>query len=96
MQRPDVSLFAVTRANRHSAVTAIESAVSEIGGWIDDVNIFSNLAIAMQCVIPTARSVEFGQKLQSIGLRIDPDNICELDSIDAKMGVKPMCAFLSA
>jgi hypothetical protein len=79
MSRPDVRLSAVTRAERHAVIDATSNAVSGVGGWIDDVNFFSNLSAALRFVIPVSGASALGPKLLAIGLRFDTAVIAALD-----------------
>lgn len=96
MSRRNVNLFAVTRANRREAANATERLVTEVGGWVDDLNIISTLSIALQCFIPAERGAELGRKLKAIGLRIDPGDLADLDYAGAsKLGTTELGVSLS-
>jgi hypothetical protein len=88
MSRPDVRLSAVTRVDRHAVVDAASHAVSEVGGWIDDVNFFSNLSAALRFVIPAGGASALGRKLRAIGLRIDDADVDALDQAAAARSEK--------
>jgi hypothetical protein len=66
-----VSLEAVTQAERQSTVDAISTAVGAAGGWIDDVHFYSNISVALRCVLPAGRCAGFAQTLRDIGLKLD-------------------------
>lgn len=83
MPRPDVRLSAVTRAERHAVINATSNAVSDVGGWIDDVNFFSNLSAALRFAIPFSGVSALGLKLLAIGLRFDTADIAALDQAAA-------------
>ena len=66
-----VNLAAVTRAERKSVINSASEAVQACGGWIDDVNFFSNLSVAIRCYVPSGRSTLLGERLEKIGLSLD-------------------------
>lgn len=66
-----VNLAAVTRAERKSVITSASEAVQACAGWIDDVNFFSNLSIAIRCYVPSAKATLLGERLEKIGLSLD-------------------------
>ena len=73
-----VSLAAVPRCERQSTVDAINTAINESGGWIEDVNFFSNISIAVRSLVPSLNAVDFGTRLAGAGLVIDVEGIDEL------------------
>ena len=73
-----VSLAAVTRCERQSTVDAINMAISESGGWIEDVNFFSNISIAVRSFVPSSNAVDLGTRLAGAGLIVDIEGIDEL------------------
>ena len=71
-------LTAVTRCKRQSTVDAINTAISESGGWIEDVNFFSNISIAVRSFVPSSNAVDLGTRLAGAGLIVDIEGIDEL------------------
>ena len=65
-----LSINAVTSAERQRVIDAIAAAVSELGGWIDDVHLFSNISVAIRSFLPPDRVQPFGERLAALGLKL--------------------------
>lgn len=83
MSFSDVRLSAVTRVERHRAIDELNIAVSDVGGWVDDVNFFSNLSVALRCMIPALGAVGLERELTEIGLRLDANELVALSQAGA-------------
>lgn len=46
-------LNGVTRLERQEAILTATRAVQDSGGWLEDAHFFSNVAVNVQCVVPT-------------------------------------------
>jgi hypothetical protein len=64
-------LETVTAADRQASIDAIGQAVTAVGGWVDDVTFFSNISVALRCVIPPSSAAVFADRLIAIGLKFD-------------------------
>lgn len=92
--RKRVNIITVTQAERQSVVGAIGQAVGDVGGWVDDVNFFSNISIALRSYIPSRKLVELGYKLVEIGLKIEPKDFANLEDAAAtnSPGFEVLCS----
>lgn len=79
-----IALELFTRSDRHETISGINEAVSASGGYIDDVNFFSNIAVAIIGIHPTGRSERFVNSLFEIGLKLSDHEINELAKIDGE------------
>ena len=84
MVPPDIRLNAVTSADRNAIISEVSSAVAEAGGWIDDVNFFSNISIALRFVIPLSSRSTFVALLSAQPLQLDSNDLCELTALTAR------------
>jgi hypothetical protein len=66
-----VRLSGITSTDRNEAIPAVERAIADAGGWIDDATFFSNIAFTVRCVIPTSDSARLAARLQDVSLGID-------------------------
>lgn len=68
-----ISLAAVTQADRHLVTDAAREAVSRAGGWIEDVQFFGNLSLALRAMLPAGGLAVFGDNLMAAGAIFDAD-----------------------
>lgn len=76
-----VNIVAVTGAERQTVVDSIGKTVTEVGGWVDDVNFFSNISISLRSFVPSAQATALGDRLIAVGLKLDPETISELEEV---------------
>lgn len=80
----DIRLNAVTSADRNAIISEVSSAVAEAGGWIDDVNFFSNISIALRFVIPFSSRSTLVALLSAQPLQLDSNDLCEVTALTAR------------
>jgi len=76
-----VGLELFTRSDRHQTISSINEAVSESGGYVDDVNFFSNIAVAIIGVFPCESSGKLTKALLAIGLKLSNRELNRLGEI---------------
>jgi hypothetical protein len=81
-----LSINAVTSAERQRVIDAIAAAVSELGGWIDDVHLFSNISVAIRSFLPPDRVQPFGERLAVLGLKLSDSAQRDLTAFAAAPG----------
>ena len=64
-------------------ISAVSGAVAEAGGWIDDVNFFSNISVALRFVIPSSSGSHLVQLLSAVPLQLDSNGVDELTTLSA-------------
>ncbi|MDH4413774.1 MAG: hypothetical protein QE484_10725 [Rhizobium sp.] len=67
-----VMLTAVTRVERKAATSFVFDTVNRLGGWIDDVHMYSNLMNAIRLTLPAGAFAAFIEALQAGGIAVDP------------------------
>ncbi len=83
MLPPEIRLTAVTSADRNAIISEVSSAVAEAGGWIDDVNFFSNISVALRFVIPSSSGSTLVRLLSDQPLQLDSTGVLELAVLTA-------------
>lgn len=83
MLPPEIRLTAVTSADRNAIISKVSSAVTEECAWIDDVNFFSNIAVALRFVIPSSSGSTLVQLLSAQPLQLDSNGVRELNALTA-------------
>lgn len=78
MPAPTVRLSAVTCAERNSALHEVREAISAVGGWIDEVNFFSNISVALRFYIAHHSGHELIRLFGDIPLRLDRIGVDDL------------------
>jgi hypothetical protein len=71
-------LNGVTRLERQAAIHSATQAVQDGGGWIEDVHFFSNVAVNLRCIVPTAGVERLAGALGSLPLGLTPDDMTAL------------------
>lgn len=66
-----LQLQAITRQNRHEVNRFIFDTVSALGGWIDDVQMYSNLMSTIRMTLPRGRYGEFSQAMTDFGVSVE-------------------------
>lgn len=91
------NLSAVTRTDRHEAISAIDDAVSSADGWMVGHTLFSNISAAFRVALPGNRLAAFGDKLSAAGIRLDQaslDIVAEPEDSDKEIGVALSVTFI--
>lgn len=86
MPDPLIRLIAVTRADRNEIISEVSASVAAVGGWIDDVNFFSNISVVLRFVIPSASGPALALRLAAQPLQVDTKS---LDSLSALLTHRP-------
>lgn len=77
-----IGLELFTRADRHQTISGINEAVTASGGYVDDVNFFSNIAVAIVGIVPTSNGERLVNALSEIGLKLSDREMNQLAKID--------------
>lgn len=83
MLAAEIRLTAVTSADRNAIISEVSSAVAEANGWIDDVNLFSNISVALRFIIPSTSGRTLVRLLSAQPLKLDPNGVHELTALTA-------------
>ena len=67
-----VMLTAVTRVERRAATSFVFDTVNRLGGWIDDVHMYSNLMNTIRLTLPAGAFAELVAALEEGGIMVDP------------------------
>lgn len=78
-----IRLTAVTSADRNAIISDVSSAVAEAGGWIDDVNFFSNISVALLFIIPSSSGSTLVRLLSAQLLQLDSNGVRQLTALTA-------------
>lgn len=78
---PMVRLAAVTRADRNEIISEVSDSVAAVGGWIEDVNFFSNISVVLRFVIPSASGAALAARLAEYPLRVDTEGLNSLNAL---------------
>lgn len=70
-----VMLSAVTRTDRHTAMTEVNDAVLTSGGWVEGHTLLSNIATVFRLEISAEGLEAFLARLPGIGIRLDEDSL---------------------
>ena len=66
-----VMITAVTRQARRSATSFIFSTVQGLGGWIEDVQMYSNIMNTIRLALPAGRYQALAETLNAAGIHLD-------------------------
>lgn len=94
MRTPLIRLEIVTRVERLLAIESVSAAVQASGGWIDDVNFFSNILVVIHFSLPSGGSAVFLQAIAAAGLHIDEAAASALVRAEALIDNNPMSGAL--
>lgn len=89
-----IHLNAVTRADRNSLVSGISDAVADAGGWIEDVNFFSNISIVLSFVISAGSGLSLVKLLESQPMRLGSDDLAKLSALSARNKIEEVACTL--
>lgn len=67
-----VMLTAVTRVERKAATSFVFDTVNRLGGWIDDVHMYSNLMNTIRLTLPAGAFADLIAALQAGGITVQP------------------------
>lgn len=67
-----IMLSAVTRVERRAATNFVFDTVNRLGGWIDDVRMYSNLMNTIRLTLPAGAFVPLIEALEAGGIAVDP------------------------
>lgn len=73
-----IFLTAVTSAERQITTDAIRQIIGNVGGWIDDFALYSNISVMIRAMLPASAVAEFGRQLSKLDLKIDDGDIIAL------------------
>ncbi len=81
MPDPLIRLTAVTRADRNGIISEVSDSVAAVGGWIDDVNFFSNISVVLRFVIPSASGPALALRFADQPLQVDTEGLNSLNAL---------------
>ncbi len=81
-----VQLEAVWRGERHAGLDAATAALSAAGGWLLDVNLYSDLSACLRFEVPAASVSALAAALDAAGLSQDAEGRARLLEAFAPMG----------
>lgn len=86
--RPILMLQALTRTERHEATSAVFDTVNALGGYIDDMQMYSNIMNTIRLTLPENRFAALIETLREHGIHVDPptDLPDRTDNVDADTG----------
>lgn len=67
-----VMLTAVTRVERKAATSFVFDTVNRLGGWIDDVRMYSNLMNTIRITLPAGAFGGLVEALEEAGISVGP------------------------
>ncbi|TPP10254.1 hypothetical protein [Rhizobium glycinendophyticum] len=67
-----VMMTAVTRVDRRLATQLVFDSVSRLGGWIDDIKMFSNVMNTIRLTLPAKAFPAFAEALEAAGIGVYP------------------------
>lgn len=71
-----VMLTAVTRVERKAATSLVFDTVNRLGGWIDDISMYSNLMNTIRLTLPAGAFADLSAALEAGGIAVDlPDRL---------------------
>lgn len=66
-----VMMSATTRVERKAATSFVFDTVTGLGGWIDDVHMYSNLMNTIRLTLPAGAFVQLVEALRQGGIAVD-------------------------
>ncbi|MBD8894112.1 hypothetical protein [Roseibium litorale] len=66
-----VQIQSITRRNRHEVNRLIFDTVAGLGGWIDDVQMYSNIMSTIRLTLPRGRFADLAGTLSGNGVPVD-------------------------
>ncbi|MGX5665840.1 hypothetical protein ACWKW9_07655 [Rhizobium daejeonense] len=80
-------LSAITRRERKDATTFVFDTVNDLGGWIDDVQMYSNIMNNIRITLPAGAYPKLFDLLNEAGIHIDrrPETSDTPDSVSEQM-----------
>lgn len=79
MQR--VELHGVVAGERHAALSRARDAISEAGGWVTEVHLYSDLAACLLLEVPAAAGGRLAERLDTAGLGLDRASRVRLEAL---------------
>ncbi len=67
-----VMLSAVTRIERKAATSFVFDTVNRLGGWIDDVHMYSNLMNTIRFTLPAGAYADLVAALEAEAILVEP------------------------
>ena len=67
-----IMLSGVTRVERNVATSLVFEAVNRLGGWIDDLHMYSNLMNTIRFTLPAGAFVDLVTALEAAGIAVEP------------------------
>ncbi len=68
-----ILLNGVTRAERNHMIGQVTERLGEIGGYIEDVHFFSNIAVNLRCRVPGSALPTLGKGLAGLAINFGQD-----------------------
>lgn len=94
MLAPEIRLTAVTSADRNAIISEVSNAVAQANGWIDDINLFSNISVALRFIIPSTSGRILVRLLLAQPLKLNSNGVDELTAFTAHKPAKELICSL--
>jgi hypothetical protein len=75
-----VLLSGVSRAERQTIISSAAKVIQDAGGWVEDVQFFSNIAVNLQCAATPSAAAALSNALSALGLGLSRGETAELES----------------
>lgn len=95
MRAPRIRLESVTRSDRFVCVDSASAAIQAAGGWIDDVNFLSNIAVVIQFSLRPAAVDAFLAAITAAGLPVDAAATAAIIAAEPPHGTDTIAASLN-
>jgi hypothetical protein len=82
-----VLLSGVSRAERQTVISSAVKVIQDAGGWVEDVQFFSNIAVNLQCAAMPSAAAGLSNALSALGLGLSRGETGALES--ATEGLRP-------
>jgi hypothetical protein len=95
MRTPRIRLETVTRSDRFVCVESASAAIQAAGGWIEDVNFFSNVSVVIQFSLPPGAVDAFLAAVTAAGLPVDSAATAAIIAAEPPPGADTIAASLN-
>ncbi|MDQ3080120.1 MAG: hypothetical protein M3R03_09010 [Pseudomonadota bacterium] len=88
-----VRLNAFSRLERQGVINSTTEALQKVGGWVEDVQFFSNVSVNLQCAITASAVPLLSVELNRLRIGLGRDETDLLDHAAAKLFADQELAF---
>lgn len=79
--RRRLTLHALVPGDRHEALSRTRDAISDSGGWVTEVHLYSDLAACLALEVPATAGPALAARLLDAEIRLDAASKVELESL---------------